>query len=144
MKQKVDWNFNWDSEEMVVHAWEWDLTSRDGEQLARILTRADSPNVGTIEVWDLTHNNNIINPVKTTQFESPDSRHWHGLFFSTDGKKLALHGNSIIISDLTSDPVQQRSISEKAGFPSHHISKVTFSHDDNQLMSINFGGMITL
>lgn len=165
MNQKVDWNFNSDSKEMVVRVWNLTsdpirkrklalplspeveyrrldhcvATSHDGEQLAWTLTKNLDPGVRTVALWDLTHN-----PVKTKQFEVLGSGQWHGPLFSPDGKKLAFHGDSILVSDLISNPVQQRFIFEEAGLPPSLISGVTFSHDGNQLVSIEYGGMITL
>lgn len=106
-------------------------TSPDGAQLARmVLTRTGSPSVGTVEVWDLTYN-----PVETRRFEVPGEWGYGNLRFSPDGKKLAVYGPSIIISDLTSNPLQQRSIFEEAGLPPKDVEQVTFSHDGNQLAS---------
>lgn len=113
--------------------------SHDG-QLARLLIRADNPDVCMVEVWDLTHN-----LVKTKQFELCDSRILRNLLFSPDGKKLAIcTGFSIIICDLASNPVQQRFMFKEAGLAPQEASRVTFSHDSNQLASITSDGMITL
>lgn len=113
----------------------------DDKQLACILKGVGSPDVTKVGLWDLTHN-----PVKMRQIEVLGQMGECQLLFSTDGKKLVLYQKCaiIIISDLTSNPVQQRSIFEEVGLPPKGVPLVTFSHDNNQLASLTSDGIIML